>query len=48
MARQRRDLDRFAGEGIGHIDGLPAGMRDAIAEMADMVDLDTFNHGARR
>jgi hypothetical protein len=48
VARHGRDFDRFARESVGHIDAVSAGMRDAVAEMADVVDHQTFNHGARR
>jgi hypothetical protein len=48
MARHSRDFDRFARERVGHIDAVPAGVRDAVAEMADLLDQQAFNHGARR
>ncbi len=47
-ARHGGDLDRLAAQRVRHIDILSAGQRDAVAEMADMIDEKAFNHGARR
>ena len=45
----RRDLDRFAAERVGHVDAFAAGDGDAVAAMADMIDDEMlFSHGARR
>ena len=48
MTGDRGDLDRLAAQRIGHIDGLAVDKGDAVAEMADMVDDEMFNHGALR
>ena len=48
MTRRGRDVDRLAGERIGNEQALPLDERDAVAEMADMIDEEAFNHGARR
>ena len=48
MARHGLDLDGLAAERVGHVDRLAAGKSDAVAEMADMIDDEAFNHGARR
>jgi len=42
-----RHLDRLAAERVGYIEGLAIGKRDPVAEMADMVDGEALNHGAR-
>jgi hypothetical protein len=42
------DLDGLAGERIGHIGRLPVDDGDAVATMPDVIDDETFNHGARR
>ena len=42
------DLDRLAAQRVRHINILAADQRDAVAEMADMIDEETLNHGARR
>src|SRR6202165_1187685 len=34
MARNRLDLDGFAGQGVRHIDGITAGFGDSVAAMA--------------
>jgi hypothetical protein len=44
----RFDLDGLAAERIGHEQGLAIGEGDAVAAMADMVDDQAINHGARR
>ncbi len=46
--RNRLNFDRLARKRIGHIDGAAAGDRDAVAMMADVIDGEAFNHGARR
>jgi hypothetical protein len=48
MIRYGCNLDGLACERIWHINGLPAGKRDAVATMPDVIDDETFNHGARR
>jgi hypothetical protein len=48
MARYRVNFDGFAAKRVRHIDALPAGKGDTIAEMTDMIDDQAFNHGARR
>jgi len=48
MIRYGRNLDGLACECIWHINGLSAGKRDAVATMPDVIDDETFNHGARR
>ena len=48
MPRYIIDLDGLAAERVGHVDGLDAAKRDAVAAMADMVDLQFLNHVARR
>jgi hypothetical protein len=47
MAGRGRDVDRFAAERVRDKNALPLDERDAIAEMADMIDDEAFNHGAR-
>jgi hypothetical protein len=44
----RFDLDGLAAQRIGHEHGLAIGEGNAVAAMADMVDDEAFNHGARR
>ena len=41
-------LDGFAAQRVRHEQALAAGKADAVAAMADMVDDEAFNHGARR
>jgi hypothetical protein len=41
-------FDRLAAKRVGHKEALPLGERDTIAEMADMIDEEALNHGARR
>jgi hypothetical protein len=48
MARHGLNLDRLAAQRVRHIHALPAGQRDAIAAMADVIDDQAFNHGAHR
>ena len=48
MTGHRFDFDRLAAQRVRHEHGLPAGKGDAVAAMADMIDDETFNHGARR
>ena len=49
VAGNRRNLDRFAAESVGHIDFAPAGDGDAVAVMADVIDDETLgvSHGVR-
>ncbi len=48
VTRHRRHLDGLAAKRVRHIDGLSVGIGDAVAEMADMIDDEALNHGARR
>ena len=48
MTRHRRDLDGLAAKRVGHIDVLSVDNGDAVAEMADVIDDEALNHGARR
>ena len=48
MARYGGNLDGLACERIWHVHRLPVGKGDAVATMADVIDDETFNHGARR
>jgi hypothetical protein len=48
MARRGRNLDRLAAKRIGDKEAASLGKRDAIAEMADMIDDEALNHGVRR
>ena len=48
MTRHGCDIDGLAAERVGHKDALSPDSRDAVAEMADMIDAEPFNHGARR
>ena len=41
------DLDGLAAKRVGHIDRIARRERNAVAAMADMIDRDAFNHGAR-
>jgi len=48
MTRHGRNLDGLAAERVGHMHGLAAGKRDAVAAMTDVIDDETLNHGARQ
>ena len=48
MAWNILHLDGFAAERVGHINALAAGQGDTLAVLADMIDDEAFNHGARR
>ena len=48
MTRYGRNLDGLAAERVGHVYGLAAGKRDAVAAMTDVIDDEMLNHGARR
>ena len=48
VAGRGRDVDGLAGERAGNKDAPPVDQRNAVAEMADMVDDEPLNHGARR
>ena len=48
MTRHWLHFDRLAAQRVGHIDALAADQRDAVAEMTDVIDGETLNHGARR
>ncbi len=46
MPGRGQHVNGFAAERIGHVDGLAARHRNAIAEMADMIDDEAFSHDA--
>jgi hypothetical protein len=48
MTRQGRNFDSFAPERVRYIDVVLAGNRDTVAKVAEVVDDETLNHGARR
>ena len=48
MARDRRNLHRLAVKRVRYIDVVSVGEGDAVAKMADVIDEEAFNHGARR
>ena len=48
MVRYGRDVHRLAAERVGDKDVPPLDQRNSIAEMADVIDDEAFNHGARR
>jgi hypothetical protein len=48
MPRHRRGVDHLIGQRVRHVDRLPVRQRHAVAEMADMIDGEAFNHGGRR
>jgi hypothetical protein len=48
MTGRGGDFDRLTAECIGNKEASSLRERDAIAEMADMIDEEAFNHGARR
>jgi hypothetical protein len=48
MAVNGRDLDGLAAERVGHVDVTSVDRGDAVAEMADVIDVEAFNHGGRR
>ena len=48
VTRHRANLDGLAAKRVGDKEGLSVGIGDAIAKVADMIDGETFNHGARR
>jgi hypothetical protein len=48
VTRYRRHLDGLAAKRVGHEQGLPAGVGDTVAKVADMIDGEPLNHGARR
>jgi hypothetical protein len=48
MARRGCDLDRLAAKCVGDKKAMPLGKRNAIAEVADMIDGEALNHAARR
>ena len=48
LTRRGGDFDRLAAERVGNKEASPVGERNAIAEMADMIDEEALNHGARR
>ena len=48
MAWRGRDLDRLAAKRVGDKKAMPLGKGDAVAEMTDVIDDETLNHGAHR
>ena len=48
MTWDSRDADGLAAQRVGNEDALSLDSRDAVAEMADMIDEEAFNHGERR
>ena len=48
MARYGRDVDGLSGERVRNEDASPVDQRNAVTEVADMIDDDPFNHGERR
>ena len=48
VTRHRGHLDDLPAKRVRHKDGLSIGEGDTVAEMADMVDDEPFNHGARQ
>lgn len=48
MTRYGFNFDGLAAEGVRHIQVSAAGNGDAVAAVADMVDREMLNHGARR
>jgi len=44
----RRNFHGLAAKRVRHIKGLSIGKGDAVAKMADMIDGEALNHGARR
>ncbi len=48
LAGNGGNLDGLAAQRVRHINILAADQRDAVAEMADMIDEEALNHGARR
>jgi hypothetical protein len=48
MTWRSRNFDSFPAERVRYIDVVPAGNRDAVAKVTDVVDDETLNHGARR
>ena len=48
MTGRGGDFDRLTAERVGDKEASPLDDRNAIAEMADMIDDEALNHGARR
>ena len=48
MTGRGGDFDRLTAERVGDKEASPLDDRNAIAEMADMIDEEALNHGARR
>ena len=48
MARYGRDVDGLPGERVRNEDASPVDQRNAVTEVADMIDDDPLNHGERR
>jgi hypothetical protein len=48
MIRYGCNLDRLAAERVRHVYGLSVGKGDAVTATTDVIDDETFNHGARR
>ena len=48
MTRHGRNLDRLAAKRVRHIHAFALDQGDAVAEMADAIDVEPLNHGVRR
>ena len=48
MRGKRGGFDGFAGEGVGHEQRLAIGDAHTVAALADVIDHESFSHGARR
>ena len=48
MTRHRRDLDGLAAKRVRHVHALAVDQGHAVAEMANAIDDEPLNHGARR
>lgn len=48
VARNGGNLDRLSAKRIRYVHAMSIDDRDAVAEMTDVIDDETFNHGARR
>ena len=48
VTRHRRHLDDLAAKRVRYIEGLAVGKTDTVAKLADVIDGEPLNHGARR
>jgi hypothetical protein len=48
LAWDRGNFHGLAAKRVRHIEALSVGKGDAVAKVADMIDGETLNHGARR